>query len=219
MSRTGSSPSSRPEAPERSGGGPSGPAGGWIGFLFRHRGLVPVPAILFAIVAARPEAPWTWIGGGAMVLGEGIRLWAAAYLGLTARSSRPVAGKLVTGGPYARTRHPLYWGNLFLTLGFAVASGAGRPWFPLVTAVLFAVLYRGYALREEAVLAEAFPGPYAAYRKRVPRWRWGWMAAVVPAVAVTGGPSVRRALRVEALSIHAEAWLGAALWARAHWFR
>lgn len=201
-----SSPSSPPAEPARG-------AGAWDR-LFRHRGWVPVLPIVYALAAADPGGPSLVAGLVLMGAGETIRLWGASVLGGTARSARIRTAKLVTAGPYARTRHPLYWGNLALTVGFALASGAGRPWFPAAAALGFLFLYGRHARREEAALAAAFPEAHARYRRSVPRWRWALRAARVPGAGETGPPSWRRAIRVEAWTIHAEFWLLLLLWLR-----
>jgi protein-S-isoprenylcysteine O-methyltransferase Ste14 len=152
-----------------------------------------------------------------MALGEGIRTWSAAHLGATARSSSPRAAKLVTAGPYARTRHPIYWGNLALTMGFVLASGAGFPWFPLLAAVGFVALYARHAREEERALASAFPEAHAAYRARVPAGWWRLRPARVPGAGARGESSFRRAARVELATWHAELWLVAGLWLRTRW--
>jgi protein-S-isoprenylcysteine O-methyltransferase Ste14 len=173
--------------------------------------------IVFVIGAANPRPVLTVVGLVLMAAGESIRLWAAAYLGLTARASTPKSTKLVTRGPYALTRHPLYWGNFCLTLGFCLAAGSGFPWFPAVVAVGFVALYTSHARREERALADAFPDPYARYRHRVPALRWALRARSVPEVGNSDPPSMARALRVEALTLNAEFWLLLALWARVRW--
>jgi len=179
--------------------------------LFRHRGLVPVVPIVLALWFARPTPAGFALGAGLMLLGEAIRFWGATHLGRRTRSSRPISTGIVTTGPYAHTRHPLYWGNLLLVTGFAVASGAGRPWFPALAAVGFIALYATHALAEEAVLRGAFPSVWRDYAARVPAWRW----RLTP-VRVTGAGECDRlgapgALRVEALTLNAEFWLLAVL--------
>lgn len=195
------------------------PPKGPIAFLFRHRGLVPVIPILYALIAARPSGPALGIGLGLMALGEALRLWAAAHLGNTTRSSRVRAEKLVTGGPYAHTRHPLYWGNLALVGGFCLASGAGRPWFPLLAALGFVLLYRTHAMREEAALREAFPREYAVYAVQVPRFRWRFPARPAGPAGDPGDPSWRNAFWVELGTLHAELWVLFLLWASRWWRR
>lgn len=182
--------------------------------LYRHRGLVPILPIAYALWAAEPQRPSVAVGAALMIVGEALRLWAAAHLGKTARSSRPRAAKLVTRGPYAHTRHPLYWANFALTLGFTVMSGAGRPWLAPLAGVGFLVLYIGHARREERALAAAFPTEAAVYRKAVPAWHWRLRGARVVEVGETGRPGWRKALGVEALTLNAEFWLILALWVR-----
>jgi len=188
--------------------------------LFRYRGWVPVPALVYAVAAAHSRPAGVAAGLPILVAGEGVRLWAAAHLGLTARASSPRAVKLVTGGPYARTRHPMYWGNLALVVGYALVSGAGWPWFPSACALLTVLLYRGHAGREERALAAAFPEEAARYRAAVPLWRWRRRPVPVPVAGEVGRPGWRRALRVEALTLNAIVWLLAALglraWAAGH---
>lgn len=186
-------------------------------FLYKYRGLVPVLPILYALIAADPRTLFVITGLALMALGESIRLWAAAHLGLIARSSSPRAIKLVTSGPYAHTRHPLYWGNFCLALGFCTVSGAGSPWFALLVTLGFLALYVGHARREERVLAAGFPDEFEVYRRRVPGFLWVSRPRSVPQAGDTGAPSIRQALRVEALTLNAEFWLLIALWARVRW--
>ncbi len=182
--------------------------------LYRHRGLVPIVPIGYALWAADPQREWVVPGAALMAAGEALRLWAAAHLGKTARSSRPRAAKLVTRGPYAHTRHPLYWANFALTLGFTLMTGAGRPWFAPLVGLGFLALYVGHARREEHALALAFPTEAADYRRAVPAWWWRLRPAQAGEAGETGRPGWRKALGVEALTLNAEFWLLLALWAR-----
>ena len=80
-------------------------------------------------------------------------------------SMMPQARKLVTGGPYAYVRHPLY-----LAEEAAVAAILLQyAWFAALSflAAHGAVQVRRMQL-EESVLRNAFP-EYAAYAKRTPR--------------------------------------------------
>lgn len=185
--------------------------------LFKYRGWIPVPAILYALLAARPGG-WTMIAGAlAMGLGETLRLWSAAHVGPTVRTGSPLGHQLITRGPYAHTRHPIYWGNFLLAVGFALLSGAGFPWFPFVVAGLFTPLYVRHARREEAVLAEAFPEAHARYTAAVPATRWRLIPAQVPEAGTPERTSWVRALRVDALTLNAIFWLLVVLAVRGWW--
>lgn len=186
--------------------------------LYKHRGLIPVLPILGAIVFGRYE-PGTWfLGLLMMVLGESLRFWGAAYLGLTARSSSPKSAKLVTKGPFAHTRHPLYLGNALLTAGFVIASGAGWPWFVVIVLAGYLLLYSSHARREEDLLAETYPIEWWAYAKSVPRVGWLPFPARVKPAGEAGPPSWAQAWRVERWTLHAEAWLIFLLWLRFRFF-
>jgi protein-S-isoprenylcysteine O-methyltransferase Ste14 len=174
--------------------------------------VLPIAA---ALLGADPTPIGVGTGVALMVLGEGIRLWGTAHLGHIARSSSPRAARLVTTGPFARTRHPLYWGNLCLTLGFVVATGAWAPWLAVLAGAGYVLLYTRHAREEEAVLAAAFPAAHAAWRSEVPAWRWRRRPVPHTPAGEADPPSWRRALEVEAGAIHAELWLLVALRLRA----
>lgn len=77
----------------------------------------------------------------------------------------PIPGApLVTKGPYAHCRHPLYRAVLIGALGMAVLLGS---LLHLLLLLALAAVLGGKARREEQGLAEAHPG-YAAYRSATP---------------------------------------------------
>ena len=74
---------------------------------------------------------------------------------------------LMTGGPYAISRHPMYTGELALWLGWAILYGSipvliGLAALGAVVALL--------APREERALEAKFGAVYRQYKARVPRW-------------------------------------------------
>ena len=79
----------------------------------------------------------------------------------------PRAGaRLITTGPYARVRHPLYVGLMLFALGCAIGWNTPPHW--LAAATLVGVL-NVKARREERLLALRFPD-YASYVARTPRF-------------------------------------------------
>jgi protein-S-isoprenylcysteine O-methyltransferase Ste14 len=76
--------------------------------------------------------------------------------------------QLVTSGPYAFTRNPIYLGNTVLMIAVAMISGI--LWFvPL--AVVAAFLTQKLAIeREERHLSARFGRKYLDYTRRVRRW-------------------------------------------------
>ncbi|MGM0769015.1 MAG: methyltransferase family protein [Pseudomonadota bacterium] len=74
---------------------------------------------------------------------------------------------LLTEGPYARSRNPLFLAIMLGQLGFFLALPSVFSAVCLIAGVL--VITR-QAREEEKALAEIFGGSYEAYRQRVPRW-------------------------------------------------
>jgi len=71
--------------------------------------------------------------------------------------------KVISSGPYARVRHPMYLGGLIFILGIPLALGS---WLGLLTIVLFAPILAWRILDEEKFLVKNLPG-YAEYEKKV----------------------------------------------------
>ena len=95
-------------------------------------------------------------------LGSALVLW---RLGKSF-SIMPEARKLVTGGPYAYARHPLYSVEIITIVGTALQFAA--PWAWIIAAIVAALLcIRSHF--EEQVLVENFP-EYGAYRARTKRF-------------------------------------------------
>lgn len=75
---------------------------------------------------------------------------------------------LVTAGPFARTRNPMYVGLVGMLVGHALARRSLRALLP--AAALVAVVDRLQIAAEEAALSAKFGAEYDAYCDRVPRW-------------------------------------------------
>ena len=99
-------------------------------------------------------------------IGLAYSVWGLAYL-RRSFSIIPEARRLVTGGPYSFSRHPVYLGEIATAIGVNLAT-AGWPGALAVAYFIGAELLR---MRwEEGVLARAFPSDYPAYAARVPRY-------------------------------------------------
>jgi protein-S-isoprenylcysteine O-methyltransferase Ste14 len=79
---------------------------------------------------------------------------------------------LVSSGPYALSRHPMYVGWWLIHLGVGVMRGSSWVAATLPAAVL--VEHLG-VLAEERALDREFGAEFAEYRGRVPRYlAWSW---------------------------------------------
>jgi protein-S-isoprenylcysteine O-methyltransferase Ste14 len=81
-------------------------------------------------------------------------------------SIMPEARKLVTGGPYAWARHPLYTVEMITVTGTALQFAAPWSW---VLALLVVILLWIRSHFEEQVLAGTYP-EYVAYRAKTARF-------------------------------------------------
>ena len=93
-------------------------------------------------------------------------VWGLAYL-RRSFSIIPEARRLVTGGPYGLSRHPVYLGEIATALGVNLATGG---WLS-AAAVGYFIACEVLRMRwEERILAQVFPHDYPPYAKRVPRY-------------------------------------------------
>ena len=74
--------------------------------------------------------------------------------------------RVVTTGPYALVRHPMYAGALLLFVGVPLLLGS---WYGLAAALVMIALLVARIVMEERTLTNELPG-YREYAERV-RWR------------------------------------------------
>jgi protein-S-isoprenylcysteine O-methyltransferase Ste14 len=146
----------------------------WQENVFRNRGaLLTLPAL--ALVAfGRPTARSVALGLPVALAGEALRCWAVGYSGVTTRADTVTAPALVTAGPYAYVRNPLYVGNFLTALGFSIAftGGLGGRGRATMTALALGTMLGVYATivpLEEAYLGKKFGPAFEEYARRVPR--------------------------------------------------
>lgn len=135
--------------------------------MFRRRGIITAVACLVAWVAARPTPVKVAITCALVIAGQALRLWAAGHIAAY-RGESLEAPRLVTGGPYAIVRNPLYIGNGLIGLGWSLPAG---PVAVAVFLVLFVMLYAvAIVPYEEKFLAKEFGTEYDSYRHATGRW-------------------------------------------------
>lgn len=146
----------------------------WRDFVFKNRGtLLALPAVALVLLG-RPSRASAVAGIPVALAGEALRCWAVGYSGITTRSDRVTAPVLVTAGPYARVRNPLYVGNFITALGFTLGF-TGRMPAAQRAAIAFASLgtmvlvYAAIVPLEEAYLRETFGAAFDEYVAQVPR--------------------------------------------------
>ncbi|MGO4872330.1 MAG: methyltransferase family protein [Roseiarcus sp.] len=111
-----------------------------------------------------------WLGWALIAAGLGVDLWAMATMVRARVNILPhrAADGLVTSGPFAFTRNPIYLGNTVALAGIGVAVAS---WWYVVAAIFMAKLVEMFAIfREERHLALRFGREWLDYSARVPRW-------------------------------------------------
>ena len=147
---------------------------GFDAFVFGNRGaLLALPAVVLAALG-KPSAFSIATGLPLAFAGEAVRMWAVGYSGVTTRGDTVTAPALVTAGPYAYVRNPLYAGNVMTAAGFALAF-TGKNSVPVRLALVagsLAAMLGVYAIvvpHEERFLRATFGESFDDYVARVPR--------------------------------------------------
>lgn len=140
-----------------------------VGIVLDHVRPAPLPG---------PRGLHRAVGLVSLAAGCALNMWALV------ERRRQTAGEfqleqpqsLVTTGPYALSRHPMYVGWWFIHLGVGVMRGSA--WVAVTVPAAALVEHLG-VLAEERALDREFGDEFAGYRERVPRYlaRWGRSAA------------------------------------------
>ena len=111
-----------------------------------------------------------WFGGALALAGLALLLAAAQRMAAHRTTIIPHQGPsaLVTDGPFALTRNPIYLGDALILLGAML--GWGAPWaLPLLPAFVW-IITRRFILPEEGRLRAAFGPDFDSWAARTPRW-------------------------------------------------
>lgn len=142
--------------------------------IFRFRMLF---GLVVAALALKWMTPAPFLAGkycflhiaGIFVTGSGLalRAWGSGTAGWHTRSSTIEAPGLITGGPFAYVRNPIYLGSILIGIGMSTIISDPRAF--LFAFAAFAILYLAIIPAEERYLSAQFGDAYATYRSAVPR--------------------------------------------------
>jgi protein-S-isoprenylcysteine O-methyltransferase Ste14 len=138
-------------------------------WFFKARDYTPIPLILLLLFLGDPSVKSATIGLLLIVIGELSRIYSVGFIGTVSRTrSQSTGQRLISEGPFAFVRNPLYLSNFMITLGFSVFGG--KIWLIALTVLLFVIQYYFIVAYEENLLVSKFGEEYENYMLRVPRW-------------------------------------------------
>jgi protein-S-isoprenylcysteine O-methyltransferase Ste14 len=135
-------------------------------FFFEWRDKLPVPLALSMPFVARPSLRGWLLGLSSILIGQLLRIWSLMHIGPTTRTRAICADRLVSSGPYACCRNPLYLANIFKIAGFCFIACSFK--FALLVAVFYLLEFSSIISFEEDFLAKKFPEEFEKYKKAVP---------------------------------------------------
>ena len=141
--------------------------------------LVYVPTLVTGIVLHFSWVPFRffpqlWMGHAAgwpfIVVSALVAVWAVRTMfraGENPSAYRPT-GAIVSVGPYAFSRNPMYSSFVLLYVGIALVLNTAWPVIFLPLSLI--AIHYGVIVREEFYLEKLFGAEYRQYRARVRRW-------------------------------------------------
>lgn len=131
---------------------------------FRRHGVADLIASLGRSLPDLAGFGGQWLGVGLCLAGFGLAFWARLHIGRNwgMPMSLRQGHELVTSGPYAYVRHPIYSGLMLAMIGSAPA--VSMLWLLLFP--IYFIYFIVSARTEEKMMLAQFPDAYPAYRRR-----------------------------------------------------
>jgi protein-S-isoprenylcysteine O-methyltransferase Ste14 len=137
--------------------------------IFELRSYTPIPFLIVMVFLAHPTLVSYVIGLVIVLSGESIRLWGVAFAGSETRTTGPVGGTyLITRGPFAYVRNPLYLGNMMIYTGVGIMANVW--WLAVIAFFYFMWQYTMIVGLEEEYLLKTFGRQFEEYCRAVPRF-------------------------------------------------
>ena len=137
--------------------------------FFKFRDYTPIPLICMMPFVLNPTVTSACLGTFLICFGEIFRIYSVSFIGAVSRSRKNnTGGSLITEGPFAFVRNPLYVGNFFIVFGLCLFIHS--LWFAGLSVFLFAFQYYHIVLYEEKILEDSYGEEYINYKKRVNTW-------------------------------------------------
>jgi len=116
------------------------------------------------------SATLTWPGYAVLAAGIMLDIWAMATMARARTNILPhrAADKLVTSGPFAHMRNPIYVGNTIATFGLGLALQNG--WLLIATPLAAITVHKMAVVREQVHLRGKFGEAWTDYAAKAKAW-------------------------------------------------
>lgn len=116
------------------------------------------------------RAPYSFLGWLPVFVGIAVILWCARFFKKSETPIRPgrTPLALITEGPFAYSRNPIYLAMVAILLGLALVLGSLTAF--VAPMAFFVVIACGFVRMEETMLEQTFGDAYRSYCDRVRRW-------------------------------------------------
>lgn len=136
-------------------------------FFFKRRSYASLPIFAFFLFFGQTSYVSFVLALCLIAFGEFIRIWAVSFSGPATRTRTIKAPFLATDGPYQIIRHPIYFGNFFVGLGFTLSLTYNLSHI-LIFLVFFFIFYGAIIFAEEDFLENKFQDEWRNYKQKVP---------------------------------------------------
>lgn len=136
-------------------------------FFFKYRSYTPLVFVIPLLIFGRPTILTLIIGFIIALLGELLRFWGVSYAGSETRTTKVGAGNLVTQGPFAYLRNPLYAGNIIIYFGMSIMANSLFPYLQIIGLIYFYIQYHHIIKEEEEFLRSKYKEKYDEYYSSV----------------------------------------------------
>lgn len=124
-------------------------------YFIKYRSFVGIIALISVLYISKPDAKSILLGFFLIIIGIFFRGFSSGYL----KKNR----ELATKGPYSLTRNPLYFSNLILGTGIAIASNSIYGYFIFISYYFF--FFPALIVIEKRKLKELFGDEYENWAK------------------------------------------------------
>lgn len=145
----------------------------WEEPFYRQRAIWGNVFALFGLIIVLADAQIhltsfrLFVGFFIALIGCGLRIWASGYIWTNIDQPLPAAQLgLITAGPYAYVRNPIYLGAILMISGLYISFGS---WIAALVAIIPTIFMHSWHIKyEEQFMVRQFGDTFFAYKSKIP---------------------------------------------------